>query len=114
MNPVPLDQLSLEKLSALVQTKFRVHLDAARQVEFDLVEATACRGNPDDGAAAGGLRQESFSLLFQGPPTPLLPQQTYRFEHDQIGEFDLFIVPVGRDAVAIQYQVVFNRLRQPA
>ena len=114
MSTVPLDQLSLEKFSTLLQTKFRVHLDAARQVEFDLVEATPSRGGAGAGAAAGGLRQEGFSLLFHGPPTPLLPQRMYRFEHDQIGQFDLFIVPIGRDSAAIHYQAVMNRLIKPA
>ncbi len=113
MSTVPLDQLSLEKLSSLLQTRFRVRHDADRQVEFVLVEAARNRVNASAGAAAGGLRQESFSLLFHGPPTPLLPQQMYRFEHDQIGQFDLFVVPVGRDAASLHYQVVFSRLIKP-
>jgi hypothetical protein len=37
-----------------------------------------------------------------------LPQATYRFEHETIGAFDLFIVPVGRTAQGVSYEAVFS------
>jgi len=56
----------------------------------------------------------SFSLLFRLPQTPLLPQAMYTFQHEEIGTFPLFIVPVGRDAEGLQYEAVFNRASRPA
>src|SRR4051794_2354825 len=51
----------------------------------------------------------SFSLLFRGPHQPLLPQQIYIVDHDQLGRFDLFIVPIRRDAEGLHYEAIFNR-----
>jgi hypothetical protein len=109
MSTLPLEQLSEQSFFVLLKTKFRVRLDSAQFVELELVQVTP--GRADIGAnPARGLRQESFSLLFNGPEHPFLPQCTYRFEHDQLGQFDLFVVPIGREQAAFQYQVVFNRL----
>jgi hypothetical protein len=41
----------------------------------------------------------------------MLPQGTYAFAHDDLGEFDLFIVPIGQAPGVFQYQAVFNRVR---
>jgi hypothetical protein len=38
----------------------------------------------------------------------------YTFEHDRIGRFELFVVPIGRKPGLFQYQAVFNRLIKPA
>ncbi len=57
--------------------------------------------------------QIRFSLLFRGPHEPLLPQQTYPFAHNQLGAFDLFIVPIKRDADGLYYEAVFNRFVKP-
>ncbi len=54
--------------------------------------------------------QESFSLIFQGPPEPLLNQHIYTMEHEEIEPLSLFMVPVARDANGVRYAVVFNRL----
>ena len=49
-----------------------------------------------------------FSLLFQGPREPVLPQRMYRLNHDRLGEFDLFIVPIGADDEGVHYEAVFS------
>ena len=48
--------------------------------------------------------------LFNATARPVLAQQIYPFEHDRLGRFDLFIVPVGQDAQGLAYEAVFNRL----
>ena len=55
-------------------------------------------------------RQVNFSLLLRGPLEPPLPQQIYPLEHDQLGQFDLLIVPIKRDANGLYYEAVFNRV----
>lgn len=52
---------------------------------------------------------EQFAMLFVGPVQPLLPQGTYRFRHDVLGERFLFMVPVGQDAQGTQYEVCITR-----
>jgi len=51
-------------------------------------------------------------LLFKGPRTVVLPQQTYQMEHPVLGTLALFLVPVRQDDNATYYESVFNRLIQ--
>jgi len=32
-------------------------------------------------------------------------------EHEKLGTFDLFIVPLGPDSAGMRYEVIFNRMR---
>lgn len=54
------------------------------------------------------LRAEPFSLVLRGPATPLLPQATYRLRHPRLGQIELFLVPISRDAQAARYEATFN------
>ena len=113
MNKTTIDQFKLETFAPLVGSKFRVYTEAAGFIELELVEATEFRGHGSKPAPGTGLMQESFSVIFGGPDNRLLPQGMYAFEHEGLGRFELFIVPVGRKPGVFQYQAVFNRLIQP-
>jgi hypothetical protein len=98
--------MTLEIQSAVASTfaehlnsTFRLHHQPAT-TELELLEVS-------DGSAHGHV---NFTLLFRGPLQPLLPQQIYPVEHDRLGRFDLFIVPVKRDTQGLYYEAVFNRL----
>jgi hypothetical protein len=52
--------------------------------------------------------EHTFSLLFCGPVDRPLDQKTYRFEHDQIGGFELFIVPMRAEHDGRYYEAIFN------
>jgi hypothetical protein len=60
----------------------------------------------DDLAPGSPGRRLPFSLTFRGAGG--LPQQTYRVEHQDLGTFDLFIVPLKPDATGPRYEAVFN------
>jgi hypothetical protein len=49
-----------------------------------------------------------FTLTFVGPLQPVLPQRIYHMEHAAVGEFALFLVPVGPSAQGMQYEAVFT------
>lgn len=53
---------------------------------------------------------EHFSVIFVCEEEVQLPQQTYIFAHDALGEFAIFIVPIGPDRITkkMQYQAIFN------
>ncbi len=51
---------------------------------------------------------ERFSVFFVGPRDPFFPQQVYRLEHERMGEFELFPVPVAGDEKSFRYEAVFN------
>jgi len=86
-----------------LNTNFLLHTEAGEIVELELIEVKDGISTP---------KQEQFSIMFRGPSGFILPQQTYSLEHDPIGAFDLFIVPVGRDPAGTYYEAVFNRFIQ--
>ena len=86
-----------------LDSKFRVGSGAPGAVELQLIEAEDHTRSP---------KNERFSLLFRGPKDSPLAQGMHRFEHDEIGSFDLFIVPVSQDQEGTQYEAIFNRLRR--
>ena len=59
---------------------------------------------------ANGEAREStpaFSLIFRGPVGPVLGQDTYLVKHSHLGEFPLFLVPIGPNQAAVRYEAVF-------
>jgi len=71
--------------------------------EIELVEVGEHASGSRDGYRA------PFSLLFHGPLTPVMPQAIYRVEHERLGAFGLFVVPVGpTPGGAMRYEVVFG------
>jgi hypothetical protein len=46
----------------------------------------------------------AFSLFFNAPEPPPQPQQVFAVRHAELGEFDLFLVPVGPQ----EYEAVVN------
>jgi len=99
---LPIDRTVAATFAEHLHSVFRLaHASAALALE--LVEVT-------DTSTA---RQVSFSLLFRGPLRPPLAQQIYSFEHDGLGRFELFIVPVQRDAHGMYYEAVVSRLVEP-
>jgi len=94
--------LDLATFRREIDSAFRVRQVDGSVVVLVLVEAADRRSNP---------RQEQFAILFRGPREPRLEQQNYAMEHDRIGAFDLFLVPVGQDERGFSYEAVFNRTR---
>lgn len=102
-----LDQFTLDTFAPLAGTIFRVSLDGAAPLTLVLARVTeipVSGWRPDEAAT----HRKPFSLTFSGPPGIVLPQATYRFEHDEIGPFEMFIVPVARTADAVSYEAVFS------
>ena len=100
------------KFNAHLNTQFSIFQSSTPLVHVQLVEVT------EKGASHGPQPwatppQERFSVVFRGPRDKLLQQGTYHLQHTQLGTFDLFLVPVGRDHDGVYYEAVFNQLRGP-
>ena len=95
--------LQRDEFAAALNTRFQVTVEGADTIELELVEVSDL---------IASRRQEKFSLLFQGPLHVLLPQQIYRMANAQLGEIELFIVPVGMNETGYSYEAVFNRLKE--
>jgi hypothetical protein len=50
----------------------------------------------------------AFSLSFQAPGPGYLPQQIFTIEHADLGEFALFLVPLGPSERGMAYEAVVN------
>jgi hypothetical protein len=94
---------ALERFEPLLGSAFTLRTGEGEPTALParLVEARA-GGRPGTGG------RQPFSLTFEGPPQPLLPQRIYRVEHPRLEAMDLFLVPVGRSAAGLHYQAVFG------
>ena len=77
------------------------------------IEAELADVSENPGAAAYTFRPP-FSVLFHGPVEPFLPQGIYRLEGEHFGSVELFLVPLGPQAVppgapaVMGYEAVFG------
>lgn len=78
----------------LVGDSFRLTRDGGPPLDLVLVEVTP--------------GPSSFSIVFVGPATQRLAQRTYRVEHERLGAFDLFLVPIGITEAGLRYEAVFG------
>jgi len=105
----PLDQISLSAFKGCVQKRFAVATGSGEALGLVLVKAEELvlkRAQPHHRDAGN----EKFRLLFRGPPDRPLSQNTYGFEHDRLGRFEMFITPVRRKDLSQHfYEAVFNR-----
>ena len=98
-----LDKLHDTDFLPYINQTFRVRLDGVEPIALELVKVTESdpRSRPE--------ARRPFSLHFLGPVSPqYLVQHTYRLEHEQMGAFDLFIVPLGPETGRMRYEVIFT------
>src|SRR5437868_14833699 len=53
--------------------------------------------------------QETFTLLFKAPNDVPPLQMTYRLTNDEMGDQEVFLVPVRQDAEGTYFEAVYNR-----
>jgi len=95
--------LTHEEFTKNANTKFQVQVDENTHVELELVKISEVKLYP---------QQEEFAVEFRGPLDMFLGQGGRNFAHDQMGQFELFIVPIKQDEQGFYYEAIFNRLRQ--
>lgn len=101
----PLAYLTSKHFEPFVNTFVRVQKNEKRIVELELIEVKELNNKDNE---KRGFTGESFSLLFQSSGKIKLPQNTYKVEHAALGEFSLFLVPVGLKGN--RYQAIINRI----
>ena len=99
-----LDKLDRQTFASQLHTNFKVTFPELPSLSLQLFEV-----------AEGPLTSvvEQFSLLFHGSMDRVLQQGTFQIEHESLGGFPLFLVPIGPDSEGMRYQAVFSRLRGP-
>jgi hypothetical protein len=98
---------------------FTLHSASAERFRQQLNTSFAVRAA--DGASVGFVlakvserpitrNVEQFSLIFHAPARTGVSDGTYGFQHPALGEFELFIVPIGApDDRRTVYQACFSR-----
>ena len=100
-------QLTEKEFSKHLNTKFRITGD--NPVELELTEVKGYLSKPNEQTG-----MERFSAYFHGPADHYLRQASYPLEHDVMGAFELFLVPIGRDEKGLRYEAVFNYFKEMA
>jgi hypothetical protein len=105
ISPMTAPIMSYEDFEPFTGDRF-VILDSDRPMELvDLIEVA-----PLKNYNAPGAGRAPFSLLFKSSAqsSPPLPQKLYRMVHDDMGELEIFLVPISRDASGVTYEAAFN------
>lgn len=97
-----MEGLTHEAFRQQAGTKFQVKVGEDNAVELDLVEISEIKLHPG---------QEQFEIVFRGPLNAFLGQGVRPFMHDDLGQFEMFIVPIRQDEQGFYYEAIFNRLR---
>lgn len=100
---IDLSQLNSKSFSDHLNTNFKVDAGSSGPVTLRLAAVNEPSTSPNI---------ELFSLIFQGPVTPRLPQRIYAVEHEKIGAFSLFLSAIAADQEGISYEAVFHRIRK--
>jgi hypothetical protein len=99
----PLARLKQEDFARYLYTEFRIRLSKTTVWKTELYQVVDNKSGELQGL-------DNFSLVFRGVHTTQLRQNTYQFEHTQLGIFNLFIVPAGSQGNLKFYQAIFNRV----
>jgi hypothetical protein len=95
-----------ERFRQQVNTSFAVHAEDGTHVRLVLAKVFELPITKD---------VEQFSLIFHAPAGTGMPHGIYAFQHDALGHFDLFIVPIGApNRRRTLYQACFSRHLSPS
>jgi hypothetical protein len=87
-----------------VGQRFRMRVESTVLIDVELLAVSgpgACNTAPSG-------RRDPFSIVFRAATGRVLPQKIYRMEHEHLGTFDLFLVPIGPDSKGMRYEAVFG------
>ncbi len=95
-------------LATVTREAFDPHLGAGYTLHAPsrtiALELTEVRSLP---TRAGARAAFALELRASGDRSHV-PQAIYPIEHPRLGRFEVFIVPVGPDAVGMRYEIIFG------
>jgi hypothetical protein len=99
-----LNYLSREHFEPFINTAIRIRNENGRTATIWLREAADLKEQIN---VDRGYTGESYRLSFEAPRKANLAQGTYDFDHEKLGQFSLFVAPVGESG--IHYEAIINR-----
>ena len=95
--------LTHDEFARQVNTMFQIQSAEGPDVDLDLIEVSDLKLHP---------QQEEFTIVFRGPLNAFLDQGIRAVTHEQMGQFEIFLVPIRQDQHGFYYEAVFNRIRE--
>ena len=95
-----LSSLTSTDFDAVVGSDFQVGDDGTAPVGIRLREVLVGPEQPG--------RRRPFSLRFSGPAAPVLDSVSHRLHHAQMGELEIFLVPIAAEPEGLVYEAVFT------
>src|SRR2546423_7356057 len=86
---VVLESFTVETFEGRIGERFRGAFEG-ETTELELVEVSRL-------GSTGLGKREPFSVVFRAPPGTDHPQRIYELGHDELGRFELFLVPLQPD-----------------
>jgi hypothetical protein len=116
-SPEQLNYYTQSSFTPYLNTHFSVYLDPSSTSRLKLTEVNDYLDTlPRSEAGGNPHKVECFSLLFTIPPGKSFEQDTYLIEHDALGAFYMFVVPVteqGKRALDYYEAVIYRRPGNP-
>jgi hypothetical protein len=100
-----LEILTVETFQPRIGQTFRIRPSPDTDIAAELIEARAL-GEP--GRATASKRRIPFTLSFRTASSRVLPQRIYEVVHDEMGTYQIFLVPVGPDGKGMVYEAIFT------
>jgi hypothetical protein len=95
--------LACEDFEAHLDTVFTLIDPDGSTVELVLIGATANASFSRPGEA-----RTPFSLHFKSAEGLVRPQYLYPLQHPEMGNLDVFLVPIAKDETGVTYEACFN------
>ena len=96
------EELTANVFKDLTQQPFRLRHDELPDIDATLIEVKELA------APTAPSGRAPFSLLFVGAADDEPVQALFELQHDQLGQLQVFLVPVGRDERGLLLEAVFN------
>ena len=103
-----LETLTVAAFEPRIGETFRIRPRTEPELEAELIEARALGGGPSRVPSETSRRRTPFTLSFRTRLTAPLPQRIYEVVHDEMGSYEIFLVPVGPDGKGMVYEAVFT------
>ena len=102
------EHLTVEAFQSRIGERFHIRPRPDTDVAAELIEARALGGGPNRAPSDTSQRRTPFSLSFRTSLTARLPQSIYEVGHDEMGAYEIFLVPVGPDGKGMVYEAIFT------
>ena len=103
-----LETLTVDAFQPRIGETFRIRPRPDTDVAAELIEARALGGGPSRAPSDTSQRRTPFALSFRTSLAAPLPQSIYEVVHDEMGAYEIFLVPVGPDGKGMVYEAIFT------